>query len=136
MSLLFGPPIVPRNGFFNLLVEAIKSGRAINLFADEWRTPLGLADAARALHALARSDFAGTIHLGGPERLSRLEMGQRLARLLKVSDASLVAGQRDSVAGAEPRPRDVSLDSSLWHARFPQFAFADFETALANMLNR
>src|SRR5262245_11194696 len=136
VSLLFGPPIFARSGFFTSLVEAIKSGRAINLFADEWRTPLSLADAARALCVVARSDFAGTIHLGGPERLSRLEMGQRLARFLKLSDASLVAGQRDNVAGAEPRPRDVSLNSSLWHARYPRFAVADFETALADMLNR
>src|SRR5207253_193217 len=108
----------------------------ITLFADEWRTPLGLLPAARALHALGRSDFTGTIHLGGPERMSRLEMGQRLARFLGVADTPLVAGQRDSAPGAEPRPQDVSLDSTLWRSRVPQIRVADFESAVAVLAAR
>jgi len=134
LSLLFGPSQNQRVGMFDSLMDALRTGRSMTLFADEWRTPLGLAHAARALAVLARSDFFGTIHLGGPERLSRLEMGQRLARHLNLSDAALVAGQRDGIPGSEPRPRDVSLDSALWRSSFPHFPMPDFESALTDML--
>jgi dTDP-4-dehydrorhamnose reductase len=134
VSLLLGPSRTRRAGMFDSLIDALRTGRSMTLFADEWRTPLGLSDAARALHALGHSAFTGTIHLGGPERLSRLEMGQRLARHLNLSDADLVAGQRDSIPGSEPRPRDVSLDSALWRSSFPHFPMPDFESALTNML--
>jgi dTDP-4-dehydrorhamnose reductase len=134
LSLLFGPSRNQRPGMFDSLTDALRTGRPITLFADEWRTPLGLSDAARALHNLARSVFTGTIHLGGPERLSRLEMGQRLARYLRLSEEALVAGQRDGIPGSEPRPRDVSLDSALWRSNFPQFPIPDFESALTDML--
>ena len=136
ISLLFGPMRNQRPGLFDWLAEALRASQPITLFADEWRTPLGLLPAARALHALGRSDFTGTIHLGGPERMSRLEMGQRLARFLGVADTALIAGQRDSEPGAEPRPQDVSLDSTLWRSRFPQIRLPDFESALTDMLNQ
>ena len=76
VSLLFGPGIVERPYFFDEQVAALREGRRLTLFNDEWRTPLSLASAARALRMLVHSDFAGILHLGGPERMSRLEMGQ------------------------------------------------------------
>src|SRR5262249_1351612 len=112
LSLLFGPTHNNRPAMFDALASALLNNKPITLFDDEWRTPLGLLAASRALPVLARSDFVGTIHLGGPERLSRLEMGQRLAKFLNVSDAMLVPAGRDSIAGSEPRPCDVPLDSS------------------------
>jgi dTDP-4-dehydrorhamnose reductase len=136
LSLLFGPTHNQRPAMFDAIATALLDAKPIALFADEWRTPLGLLAAARALHALARSDFTGLIHLGGPERLSRLELGQRLAKYLNVSGAGLTSAGRDSIAGAEPRPRDVSLDSTLWRTTFPKFQMPSFETALSDMLTK
>src|SRR5262245_9991009 len=56
MSLLFGPSLTSRP-FFDEQVTALRAGRPLTLFADEWRTPLALTTAARALVALARSGF-------------------------------------------------------------------------------
>jgi dTDP-4-dehydrorhamnose reductase len=118
VSLLAGPSKNGRPNFWDDLADALRAGRPATLFADEWRTPLAYADAARALVTLARSDAAGVWHAGGPERLSRLDMGRRLAAALGVSDAPLVAGERNAGA-AEPRPADVSLDSAKFRAAFP-----------------
>jgi dTDP-4-dehydrorhamnose reductase len=104
------------------------------LFADEWRTPLDLATAARALAALARSDFTGLLHLGGPERLSRLAMGQRLAAFLGADPAPLVAARRAEVPAPEPRPRDVTLDSSRWRGLFPEQPWPAWEEAVRDLL--
>lgn len=119
-SLLFGSTLVGRPSFFDNQVHDLRHGKPFPLFEDEWRTPLDLRTAARALLGVARSDFRGILHLGGPERMSRLEMGQRLAAYLGCAPAAIVPARRESVRGAEPRPRDCSLDSSRWRQLFPE----------------
>ncbi len=133
VSLLYGPSLTGRASFFDEQLRALRAGRPATLFADEWRTPLDLATAAHALVELARSDVQGIVHIGGPERLSRLEMGQRLARCLGVTCSGIVAVRRDEVPASEPRPRDVSLDSSRWRGLFPHLPWPTWEEALAHM---
>jgi dTDP-4-dehydrorhamnose reductase len=130
VSLLYGPSLAGRPSFFDDQVRALRQGRLVKLFADEWRTPLDLATAARALVELAHSDVTGVLHIGGPERLSRLEMGRRLAQFLGAGGANIVAVRRDDMPAAEPRPRDVSLDSSRWRGLFPGLPWPAWEEAL------
>jgi dTDP-4-dehydrorhamnose reductase len=130
VSLLFGPSFTGRTAFFGEQVAALRAGRTVTLFADERRTPLSLGVAARALLDVALSDFTGLLHLGGPERMSRLEMGQRLAAFLGVDPSAIVAVKRDQVPAAEPRPRDTSLDSSRWRGLFPGHPWPAWEEAL------
>jgi dTDP-4-dehydrorhamnose reductase len=133
VSLLFGPSLSGRPGFFDEQVNALRGGRPVNLFADEWRTPVDLVTAAGALLALARSDFTGLLHVGGPERLSRLEMGQRLAAFLGADPSVIVPSRRDQAPAAEPRPRDISLDSSRWRGLFPGLPWPAWEEALRQL---
>jgi dTDP-4-dehydrorhamnose reductase len=129
VSLLYGPALHRRYSFFDDQVASLRAGRPITLFRDEWRTPLDLMTAARALLAVATSDFTGVLHVGGPERMSRLEMGLRLASLLGVDPSPIVAADRESAPAAEPRPRDVSLDSSRWRDLFPDVLWPSLEDA-------
>src|SRR5439155_2744036 len=55
VSLLYGPSLSGRPSFFDDQAAALRSGRPLTLFEDEWRTPLALPAAARALVELARS---------------------------------------------------------------------------------
>lgn len=130
VSLLFGPSLTGRPSFFDQQVAALRAGQPITLFADEWRTPLSLRTAAAALVEIARSDHAGRLHLGGPERLSRLEMGRRLAEHLGVGTAGIVAVARAEAPAAEPRPRDTSLDSSRWRQSFPHVPWPRWQEAM------
>lgn len=134
VSLLFGPSRNGRVGFFDQQREALRAGKAIQLFEDEWRSPLDLHSAAAGLLALAESDFTGLLHCGGPERLSRLEMGQRLARQLNLDPAAIAPTRRDTHPAPEPRPRDVSLNSTRWRRLFPQQPRPTYEEALAALL--
>jgi dTDP-4-dehydrorhamnose reductase len=131
LGLLFGPSLNGQPSFFDQQISALRSGRPITLYADEWRTPLALCTAATSLLAIARSSFRGLLHLGGPERLSRLEMGLRLASILGVSTEFLIPGHRPHTG--EPRPRDVSLDCSLWRQRFPAIDWPTWEVAVRGM---
>jgi dTDP-4-dehydrorhamnose reductase len=130
LSLLFGPSRQGRRSFFEEQVEALRRGRPVTLFTDEWRTPLGLRAAAAALVDLALSDVTGLLHLGGPQRMSRVEMGQRLAAFLGADASAIQAVERAAVPSAEPRPRDTSLDVSRWRRLFPASPWPDLETSL------
>jgi dTDP-4-dehydrorhamnose reductase len=134
VSLLFGPSLNGRPSFFDEQIAALRAGRPVMLFIDEWRTPLSLATAARALVELAHSDVTGVLHVGGPERLSRWEMGQRLADFLGADPSALVAAQRDQLPAPEARPRDTSLDSSGWRGLFPGSRWPTYAEALGELL--
>jgi dTDP-4-dehydrorhamnose reductase len=134
VSLMYGPSLVDRPSFFDQQLAALRDRRPFTLFADEWRTPLDLSTAARVLVEIAKSDYEGTLHVGGPQRMSRLEMGQRIARSLNLDSSRLVASTRDAAASEEPRPRDTSLDSSRWRALFGSCAWPSLEDAVPNML--
>jgi dTDP-4-dehydrorhamnose reductase len=133
VSLLFGPSRSGRPSFFDEQAAALRERRPVTLFEDEWRTPLSLTTAARALVALAHSDFTGVLHVGGPERLSRLEMGLRLAAFLGADPSAIRPGRRDDAPAGEPRPRDVSLDSARWRGLFTRLPWPGFEEALREM---
>jgi dTDP-4-dehydrorhamnose reductase len=134
LSLLFGPSLSGRPTFFDDQVAALRGGRPVTLFRDEWRTPLDLETAARALLALAFSHFVGIIHLGGPDRLSRLEMGRKLAAALDADPSRLIAADRADAPAPEPRPRDCSLDPSRWRACFPKIDLPTHDEALRRLL--
>jgi dTDP-4-dehydrorhamnose reductase len=133
LSLLYGPCLAGRPHFFDEQITIFRSGKPVLLFKDEWRTPLSFVTAARALLDLARVDFAGIVHVAGQERLSRLEMGQRLAKHLGIENARIIEASRDSMRDQEPRPRDTSLDCSRWRSLRPNFPRPTFEQALAEM---
>jgi dTDP-4-dehydrorhamnose reductase len=114
-------------------VSALRAGTSLVLFEDEWRTPLSLRVAAHALLTVAQSDWTGIIHVGGPELMSRLEMGRRLAACLGADVSIIKPARRTSAPAAEPRPRNTSLDSSLLRSLFPQEPWPTFEHALREM---
>jgi dTDP-4-dehydrorhamnose reductase len=134
VALLFGPSRQAMPSFFDEQFRALREGREITLFEDEWRTPIDLAMAAHALEELALSDAEGIFHVGGRERLSRLEMGRELAKALGVSLDLVRPSRREAVPAPEPRPRDTSLDSSRWRAAFGQIPWPTYAEALRGLL--
>ncbi len=131
ISLLFGPSLLPdRPAFFDKQVQSLRQGQPVRCFTDEWRTPLSLKTAAQTLLALISQPMEGLLHVGGPERLSRLDMGLRLARHWGVSEKLVVPIQREDIGAPEPRPRDASLDSRRWRQRCPDHPWPSWEDAL------
>ncbi len=90
---------------------ALRAGRSVPLFTDEYRTPIDPESVADAVERLLCAGASGLFHLGGPERLSRHQLGRRVARALGLSEAGLVAARQADYAGPDPRPADVSLES-------------------------
>jgi dTDP-4-dehydrorhamnose reductase len=110
IALVHGAGFGDRATATEAIARALRAGRPLRLFTDQYRTPVDPESISGALHALLEQAASGLFHLGGPERLSRFELGQRVARALRLPCASIVAA-RQAEAGGAPRPADVSLDS-------------------------
>jgi dTDP-4-dehydrorhamnose reductase len=134
VNWLFGPTLTNHKGFFDRMLEALRKGCNLPLYKDERKSPLSLAVAAKALCSLAmKSEFNELIHLGGPEHLSRWDIGCRLATYLNVDSPPFQAVNRPVASNGETPPKDTSFNCTLWHSHFPQQSSPKFEDALWEM---
>ena len=90
---------------------ALRAGRPVKLFTDQYRTPADAESITRALAVLLTGDQPGRFHLGGPERVSRHELGLRVAAVHGLRTDTIEAVPDAAVPGPAPRPPDVTLDS-------------------------
>jgi len=115
LPLLYGNSGGRGLGASDSLLEAVERDERPPLFDDEWRTPLEVSNAAEALVELAETDFAGILHIAGPRRTSRYELGLAALVAMGLEPAKAVElverTSSDDVATQGERPRDVSLDS-------------------------
>lgn len=122
VPLMYGLPLTSRESTFANQLSALRRGEPPRLFTDEFRTPISLRDAARALIGLCRSDATGLIHVAGTERLSRYVLIERCAAVLGIAAPRLEPVSRLSIDSPEPRPEDLSLDASRFLRDFPKLA--------------
>lgn len=95
-------------GFNEELRRQWEAGRAPRLFVDEFRCPIAALVTARAVWELALGDLTGLTHVAGAERLSRYEIGQRVAARCPELRPRIEAASLKDYQGA-PRPADTSL---------------------------
>jgi len=116
--LIYGPSGTHSGGFLKWMEESVRSGREMTLFSDETRSPVHVEDLCIGLEFAAEHEGDRRLwHAGGPERLSRVEMGRILCEV-RGRDTSNIRERTRAEAGVEAlRPRDVSLESQrLWAA--------------------
>lgn len=112
MPLMFGKASPVSESFLQSMVRSLEAGREVLLFTDELRTPLSARDAVQGLFLALGKTRGEVLHLGGRERISRLDFGMLVARVLGQQPEKLRGCRRLDIPMAAPRPRDVSLDSS------------------------
>lgn len=133
ICLLYGPTRNGRETFFDQAVARLRAGESRTFFDDEYRTPLDYAAAAKILARLVDSPYRGPLHVGGTERLSRFQLMSRVARGLGLNETLVRANSRADASFAEPRPADVSLDTSRLAALFPDLERPPVEEAVRRM---
>ncbi|MBW4519949.1 MAG: NAD(P)-dependent oxidoreductase [Scytolyngbya sp. HA4215-MV1] len=112
MPLMFGAATPTASSFMQPFIQALREGRGLRLFVDEFRTPASAVTAAQGL-LLAIGQKGGYLHLGGKERVSRYEFGRLMVEMLNLPEAGLQACRQQDMPMAAPRPADVSLDSTI-----------------------
>jgi dTDP-4-dehydrorhamnose reductase len=112
VGLVLGRGHGPRGTSSEQVAWALDAGRSVRLYGDEYRTPIDPESLADALLRLVEGTGAGRFHLGGRERLSRFDLGRRVARLLDLPESLVVEARQAEHPGPEPRAADTSLDIS------------------------
>lgn len=103
-SLIYGfNPVDPRT-------RAVLQGQMNRLFVDEYRNPVWVCDLAEALLELGATDYAGTLNVAGPQRLSRYEFGLKLLQAHGLDPALVTPAH--AAESPSVRPRDCTLDIS------------------------
>lgn len=88
---LIGPSLAAhKKHFYDKIVEALKEGRAVQMFRDSVRSSLDFRTAAGLLVRLMeeyRSDMPKILNVSGDEDLSKYDVGIRIAQKLGVPDS-------------------------------------------------
>jgi dTDP-4-dehydrorhamnose reductase len=111
MPLMFGKTSPYSGSFIQGFIEALKAGKELNLFIDEYRTPASGMTAAKGL-LIALETQEPILHLGGKERISRYNFGRLMAEIFDLPITGIQGCHQQDVKINAPRPADVSLDSS------------------------
>jgi dTDP-4-dehydrorhamnose reductase len=111
VALVSGRTHGPHPSATETIAWALAEERPLRLFTDQYRTPVDPESVAEALTALLAGGPGGLYHLGGPERLSRFELGLRVAAVLGLDPRGIQPARQAELALDAPRPADVSLDS-------------------------
>jgi len=113
LSLVMGLPVLGSgNSFLAKMVSALEAHKPVTFPANEVRTPVDVITLGAAFLELARSDFAGVMHLAGNTRLNRYDMACQIAERLGYSRDLVRACDSNAMAGRAPRPNDASLDNT------------------------
>jgi dTDP-4-dehydrorhamnose reductase len=107
----FGAGTPRRRSASDRIVEALATGGRYRGFADVWFTPIGLPLLVPLLCTLTDRGVAGTLHLGGADRVSKLDFARRVAAHLGYPVESVEPGSVEAARLAAPRPAVMALDS-------------------------
>ena len=105
------PAFGPCNSFLGKVVEAIRSGQQLCAPEYEFRTPIDVVSASRALLELADGEYAGVFHLAGNDRLNRFELLKEVVHVLGLRPNRITTVDPSQLQSRARRPRDVSLDN-------------------------
>jgi dTDP-4-dehydrorhamnose reductase len=111
MPLMFGRSGLNASSFLQPLLRQMRLGIEVNLFVDEFRTPLSATNAVDGI-MIALERLPDTIHLGGLERISRYEFGKLVREVFNFQNAKLNPCRQKDVQMAASRPHDVSLTNA------------------------
>ena len=110
-SLLYGFGLNHSRCHFHNMFEDLKNKKPVKLFIDQFRTPISLNESARIIIEVANKDVSGEIiNLGGLERVSRFELGEKLCDAAGF-DKSLLRKIKMSEISELPKVEDVSLNT-------------------------
>ena len=113
LSLLYGRGNGLNRNFFEKLEQKALQGDKVNLFVDQFRTPLFVNDAVTAVERfISDKGLKGLFHLGGPDRLSRFQFGELFCRIFNFPESMLTQSRLENANLPAPRPRDCGLRSN------------------------
>lgn len=113
VALIFGISLTGSDTFFETTLHNLKNNQDVNLFYDQYRSPVLADNLTEALIELIDHPFCGTINLGGSERISRYDFGVKMAEVFQLPQQHLIKRSMHEFKALANRPVDISMDISL-----------------------
>lgn len=110
-ALFYGKSLGGRRSFTEYLYNKLTAEEKIKVFSDQFRSPILVDDLAEIIWKISLADITGIYNLGGPERLSRQQMGEILSSTFKFKTNLLEPIKTVEVNLKAPRGLDCSLNS-------------------------
>ena len=108
LALTAGTSLTGDRSFVEDMRRSAGREHRLTLFTDEFRSPVPAGVVARAIWELIAQKPSGLYHLGGAERLTRMEIGEALAMRYPELASRLQPGSVADYHGP-PRPPDLSM---------------------------
>jgi dTDP-4-dehydrorhamnose reductase len=123
--LSLGWPILgQRPNPLTFVIENLRQNRPIKLVADVFENPISALSVADCFWSLLHANCIGTFHVGGSDRVSRVELGKLIAERFDLDVNLISEASSDDFAHLAPRPPDTTLNTSKTQAACdwePQF---------------
>ena len=116
LPLMYGHSTNPNRGMIGGLRQALEQGRPLRLFTDEFRSAAHVRRVAIGLWDFLQARRSGVWHFGGPESLSRFEIGTAVSKIWSLDASALTGVEQASIRTGTARPADVTLESSATYA--------------------
>lgn len=112
VALVYGAGHGSRGTASETVAWALRAGRPVQLYRDQFRAPIDARSLADLVGLVLERGGRGVYHAGGPERLSRLELGLRTAQVLGLDPTGVAAADTRDQPQLALRPLDVALGSA------------------------
>ncbi len=107
-----GPSLGWGESFSDMVLNRLRAGRSIELFEDQYRSPIHIRSLLDVLESACVLDFSGLVHVGGPRRHSRLDVGYAVARAYGLSCDPITVSRFREHPQAAIMTADTSYDIS------------------------
>ncbi|HUK42173.1 MAG TPA: SDR family oxidoreductase [Candidatus Acidoferrales bacterium] len=112
-TTMFGLKVPPQTGMMEGLVAALRGGKPVTRFVDQFFTPLYTQPLSDFIIHFAELGLTGVFHLGAVEKVSRFEFAQQVAEIFAPATSEIRPVPFRQVEGMATRPRDTSLTSRM-----------------------
>eukprot|EP00434_Breviolum_minutum_P029258 symbB.v1.2.025878.t3/scaffold2545.1/size76554/1 len=111
LSFVFGPEVEGAHStFLQFAMDKLRQKKQFDAFSDQIRSCIYIDDVIEALRLSVKGHIEGTVNLGGPEPLSRLDFCRIVAKHFKI-DESICQGALYHLP--TPSPADISMNITL-----------------------
>ena len=100
-----------RRSFSDWIFYALREGRELTMFDDVFVTPILADSLAHVAHRLLERGARGPYNVVGDERISKYELGLRLATVFELPERLVRRGKIAASQLSVKRPPDMSLDN-------------------------
>ena len=107
----YGRSVNKSQCFAERMIAKLRQGTHVQLFIDEYRSPIYINSLCDAILELARSCNTGVYQLAGPGRVSRLEFGLLAADVFRLAKSLISGISIEAFGGRDKRPRDCSMSN-------------------------